>query len=102
MTHREQLEKTRQAIMRYRELLDLLHQHVDQAERRYEGWFAAIPAEDLDGLPEKQRQGRAAEHYVSDPQTIADGALHLRFVCREFEKEFEQLHDNVLTEIEEE
>ena len=60
MDDEELLEKIRQAIMRYRELLDLVHQRMAQGEPRYERLFSDLPATMSETLPEKALQREAA------------------------------------------
>lgn len=91
----ERVEKIRQAVMRYRELLDLLTGHLADAERAYAALFDGIPAEVLAALPEKQRQGEAAKRALDDLDPLRRSVLDARFNMREIEKGFEELHDRV-------
>src|SRR5688500_7334008 len=93
----EQLEKMRQAVMRYRELLDLFQAKLDAGELAYQQLFDSCTPEDR-ALPEKQLQGKAAEFLLADPEPIQRAALKLRFVGRDMEREFEALYDNVVEE----
>ncbi len=92
----EQIERLRQGIMRFRELLDILTERVAEGERSYAQLFADCSPEEMETLAEKELQRRAAIHLFDDPSKLGDAATHLRFVCREFEREFEQVHDNVM------
>ncbi len=53
-------------------------------------------------LKEKELQRVAATHIVDDPTALADAVLHMRFVGRNMERDFEHLYDNVMAEEEEE
>ncbi len=52
MTNDEQIEKIRQAIMRYRELLDILQQRLAQGEKDYAALFDLLTTEQKTGLEE--------------------------------------------------
>jgi hypothetical protein len=91
----EQIEKIRQAIMRYRELLDLMNMSLAKGEAAYQALF---PADLPDNMPEKDRQWIAAEKLLADTSRLQRIALHLRLTCRDFEREFEQVHDNLIVE----
>lgn len=96
MTNTEQIEKLRQGIMRLRELLDLLHAELDEGEQAYVRLFADCSPEDRATLKEKDLQRQAALSLVDDSSPLRDAALHLRYVARNLERDFEQLHDNLL------
>lgn len=94
----EQLEKTRQAVMRMRELLDIMRGQLEQGERDYAALFAKQDPEAVRNLKEKDRQGLVAVDLLDDPSALAKAALNMRFVARELERDFEQLYDNLLSE----
>ena len=94
----ERVEKMRQAVMRLRELLDIMAAQLDEGERAYARLFAHLKPEDVEGLKEKERQGLAALALLDDPSALSNAALNLRFAARELERDFEQLYDNILTE----
>jgi hypothetical protein len=96
----EDVEKMRQAIMRFRELLDLMKLEVEEGEEAYKQLFAICSTEDLATLKEKELQRQAAYSLMDDPSVLSKAALHLRFVARNLERDFEQLYDNVMTEAE--
>ncbi len=97
MNYEEQLERARQGIMRFRELLDLLHAEIDEAERRYADLFAQCTPEERETLKEKDLQLRAAIPLVEDPAPLGDAALHMRYITRNLERDFEQIYDNIMT-----
>jgi hypothetical protein len=96
MTDTEQIEKLRQGIMRFRELLDLLHAELNTGEQAYVQLFAHCTPEEKAALKEKDLQRRAALALIDDSSALRDAALHLRFVTRHLERDFEQLHDNLI------
>lgn len=98
MEYSEEAERARQAIMRFRELLDLMRDEIEQGERNYAQLFAKCTPEEMETLKEKDLQGRAAIHLLDNPSALGDAALHLRFVTRNLERDFEQLYDNVMAE----
>ncbi len=102
MTSPEELEKARQGIMRMRELLDILHERLEEGERAYQQFFDGLSPEDTAGLKEKEMQRLAAYAVVDDRSRIMTPALHLCFVLRDLGSEFEQIHDNFVEEIAEE
>jgi hypothetical protein len=95
MSDSEQLEKVRQAIMRCRELLDLLNARAASGERAYAALFAALPQEQRDSLPEKLLQREAARLALEDLEPLRRAVLRLRFDVREIEKGFEELYDHI-------
>lgn len=94
MEEAEQQEKIRQAIMRCRELLNLLQGSTAGGERAYEALFAGLSAEQL-ALPEKQRQGEAARLALADLEPLRALVLRLRFDMHNLERGFEELYDNI-------
>jgi hypothetical protein len=97
----EQVEKMRQAVMRLRELLDIMGGQLAEGERAYAKLFARLNPEETATLKEKERQGLAALQLLDNPTALADAALNLRFVTRELERDFEQLYDNIMYQSEE-
>jgi hypothetical protein len=88
-------EKMRQAVMRYRELLDLMTAHMAEGEHAYAALFAPLPDEVREGWPEKAQQGEAARLLLDDAEPLRRAVLTLRFNAREMEKEFEALYDRL-------
>ncbi len=97
----EELEKARQGIMRMRELLDILHERLEEGEQAYARFFDGLSPEATEGLKEKEVQRLAAYNLLNDRSLITSPALHLRFTMRDLERDFEQLHDHFV-EVEEE
>ena len=100
----EQLETARQAIMRFRELLDLMRYNWEEANQAYEQLFANVSPEDRQTLREKDQQKVAAQDVVADATALSQAALHMRLHARNMERDFEQLYNNVvaIAEMEEE
>ena len=94
----EDIEKMRQAIMRFRELLDLMKLEIEEGETAYKQLFASVSPEDMATLKEKELQRQVAYSLMDDPSALSQAALHLRFVTRNLERDFEQLYDNVMAE----
>lgn len=93
MTDAEYLEKARQAIMRFRELLDIMQQQVQEGEEAYTRLFAALDPAETNGLAVKEIQRLAAYDVVADPEPLRRAALHQGFSCRNMERDFTQIHD---------
>ena len=98
MTSAEAVEKARQEIMRFRELLDVFRARLDAGERNYAQLFADVPAEDKASLPEKELQRKAAYSVLEDRSALSQAVLTMRFQARELEKELEQLYDIIMTD----
>ena len=96
LTVDEKIERTRQAIMRYRELLDIMRGQLEEGEDLYRRMFDGCNPEDIAALKEKDRQLHAAYSLFEDPTSIGDAALHMAFTARNLERDFHQIHDNVM------
>ncbi|MBW4436906.1 MAG: hypothetical protein KME04_07210 [Pleurocapsa minor GSE-CHR-MK-17-07R] len=95
MSDSEQIEKIRQAIMRYRELLDLLHERIPLGEGRYNALFDRLTEEQRQ-LPEKERQREAAILALEDLEPLRRAVLRMQFEMRDFEKSFDELYGNLV------
>lgn len=92
----ERHEKIRQAVMRYRELLDVLADRHAANERAYAALFSGIAPETLARLPEKDTQGEAARLLIEnglDP--IQRGVLQMYYDLRDLERAFDDLYGNL-------
>lgn len=98
MTNREDIEKVRQEIMRFRELLNIMTKNVQDGERAYASLFNALSEEDKKSLKEKDLQWKAAELIINDLTAFGNAVLGMRFKARELEKCFEELYDIIVTE----
>jgi hypothetical protein len=93
-----EIERQRQAIMRFRELLDLLRQSLDQGEAAYAALFASLSTELMESMAEKERQGLAAHEVISNREILSRPLLRLRLRMRALESDFEQVYDHVMAE----
>ena len=84
--------------MRFRELLDLLHESLDQGELAYAALFTSFPPEQIANMAEKELQGLVAQEIVGDPTRLHHALLDMRFTMRNFERDFEQVYNNVVSE----
>lgn len=94
MADPEQMEKVRQAIMRYRELLDVLRARTEASERRYAALFSGLDDRQR-ALPEKLQQREAAIHALDDLQPLRRAALRTQFDLRDLERAFEELYEHI-------
>jgi len=92
----EHIEKVRQEIMRFRELLDVMALKLRDGERAYECLFAVLPPETAQ-LREKDRQTKLAEHLFGNLQPLSRAVVKAQFDAREMERAFEELHGIILT-----
>ena len=95
MANPEDIEKVRQEIMRFRELLTIMRQRVENGERAYERLFVNHPPQD--GLKEKDRQWRLAEDLAPDLTPLSRAVSQVRFDARELERAFEELYNIIVT-----
>ncbi len=98
MTNPENVEKTRQAIMRMRELLDIMRIQLEAGEAAYAALFMSLSPEDRRNLKDKEAQRLAAIAILDDTSSLSSAALNMRFATRNLERDFEHLYDNLLTE----
>ena len=101
MESSEALEKARQEIMRFRELLDILKLKLESGERNYTKLFAQLPPESLQGLPEKEQQRQAAYAVLEDSTELSKAVLSMRLELRDMSRAFEELYDTIMTDYEE-
>ncbi|MCC6905790.1 MAG: hypothetical protein IT326_08120 [Anaerolineae bacterium] len=94
----ENIEKARQAIMRFRELLNIMQGRLHEGEHYYARLFDNCSEEDRANLQTKLLQRVAAHDVRADPTPLRRAALKMRFSSRELEKAFEELHDAVFFE----
>ena len=97
----EHIEKVRQEIMRFRELLDVMALKLRDGERAYERLFAVLPPETAQ-LREKDRQTKLAEHIIGNLEPLRRVVVNAQFDAREMERAFEELHGIILSSEEDE
>ena len=95
---RESIEKVRQEIMRFRELLDIMRQSVDAGDQAYTQLLSKYSAEDAKTLKHKDLQWKVAEQIIHDLGPLSKAVLKARFDARELERNFEQLYDIIVSE----
>jgi hypothetical protein len=93
----DDIEKVRQAIMRFRELLTLMGHKVADGERAYAGLFDAPPLGTMTASKEKDRQWELAAYLVHDTTALNKAVLQARFDARDMERAFEELYDILAT-----
>ncbi len=91
------IEKIRQEVMRFRELLDITRHQLERNERAYANLFAGLSDEEKQGKQEKALQTLVAYQLDGDLKPLADAVLRARFDAREMEKAFEELFDTIQT-----
>jgi hypothetical protein len=101
MANPENVEKVRQEIMRFRELLNIMHLKLDEGERAYGQLFSNRSPEEMQNMKEKDLQGKVAEEIIGDLTPLSKAVLKARFGARELERAFEELYDIIVTVLEE-
>jgi len=93
----EHIEKIRQEIMRFRELLDVMQARLEQGEGFYAELFANLTDDEKQGKKEKDLQTLVAYQIADDLTPFTKSALRMRFANRDLERAFEELHDTIIT-----
>jgi hypothetical protein len=93
----EEIEKVRQEIMRFHELLNIMRQNLDDGERAYAQLFSNCSPEDMKNMKQKDLQWKVAEEMVGDVSQLQRAVSHLRFDARNLEHAFEELHDIIVS-----
>ena len=101
MADAEALEKARQAIMRFRELLDIMRQQLSAGEEAYARLFAMLDPAETDGRAVKEVQRLAAHEVAANPEPLRRAALGQGFGCRNLERDFIQVHDALVFDADE-
>lgn len=97
MADREDIEKVRQEIMRFRELLNVMRERLGDGERAYSQLFAQCLPGDMKTMKEKDLQWQVAEQIIDDLTPLRNGAMRARYDARELERAFEELYDIIAT-----
>lgn len=97
MTNSEDIEKVRQEIMRFRELLNLMRQRQEDGERAYQQLFSRCSPDQMQTMKEKDLQRLVAEQMAGDLSAIRKAVGQLRFQSRELERAFEELYDIIVS-----
>ncbi|MBK9746820.1 MAG: hypothetical protein IPO91_08540 [Chloroflexi bacterium] len=93
----EHIEKIRQEVMRFRELLDVMKLRLELGDQLYTGLFAHLTEEEKQGKREKDLQTLVAYHLEEDQKPLEDAVLRMQFEARDFEKAFEELYGKIIT-----
>lgn len=96
----EEIERVRQAIMRFRELLDIAQERLNAGERAYNKLFANCSPEDKANLQEKALQGLVASQIVDDTTALRKSLMSVRYDLNDIGRELEQVHDILVPEME--
>lgn len=102
MTDPERVEKIRQAIMRYRELLDVAQKYQAIGERDYAALFKDVPEAQRQTLATKALQREAALLHIADLDPMRRSIAQMQFYMRDLERSFEELYNNIAVDPDEE
>ncbi len=97
MANHEEIEKVRQEIMRFNELLHIMRRKLEYAERAYTRLFENCDPEDVKNLKEKDLQWKVAEQLVHDLSPLSIAVVQAQFDAREMERAFEELYNIIVT-----
>ncbi len=92
MSDREDIERVRQAIMRFRELLTIMQEKVNVGEQAYTQLFSKCTPEDIQRLKTKDLQWKAAEQLVDDLAPLRRAVGQMHYETRTLERELEALY----------
>lgn len=98
MATNEQIERIRQAIMRYRELLDIMQGQLDEGDRLYRRLIVQHAPKNAAEMREKEIQWHVAEQIVDDPEALKVAVQHMKFALYQMERDFEQVLDILTAE----
>ena len=98
MATHEEIEKIRQALMRFRELLDIMQLKVNDGNRAYVRLLEGYATEP--GMKEKDVQWLVAEDLIEDPSALQKAVIYAQFDAREMERAFEELYNILVPESE--
>ena len=101
MATSEEIEKVRQEIMRFRELLNIMRGKLGDAERAYARLFVNCSPEDVASKKEKDLQWQVAELLLADLSSLRNAVGQARFDAREMDRAFEELYNIIVTTPEE-
>jgi len=93
MTEHEKIEKVRQEIMRFRELLNIMTQQLQDGEQSYARLFSMCSEEDVESLRDKDLQWKVAQQIIDDLSPLRKAVMYMRFNARNMERDFEALYD---------
>lgn len=94
---REQIEKVRQEIMRFRELLNIMCVKLEAGERAYAKLFAGFSPEEMKTIKEKDLQWKLAEELVKDTSQLQKAVMQMQYESLGMERAFEELYNIIVT-----
>jgi hypothetical protein len=97
MANAEDIEKVRQEIMRFRELLNIMRKELENGERTYAKLFSSFTPEEMAGTKEKDLQWKLAEKMIDDLSPLRRSVGNVRFHTRELDRAFAELYDIIVT-----
>lgn len=97
MASNEEIERMRQAIMRFRELLDIAQLRVQDGERAYDHLFAGFTPEQLAATKEKDLQWLLAEDLLDDPKMLGNAVMQAQYDMQDMERAFEELYHIIIS-----
>jgi hypothetical protein len=89
----DEIERIRQAVMRFRELLDIMRGVLDDGERVYARLFSSFGVTQSVDIKEKDRQWQLAEKLIADVTPLNKAVMQVRFDARELDRAFEELYN---------
>src|SRR5947209_457819 len=97
MTEPEDIEKVRQEIMRFRELLNVMREKLQDGERAYAQLFSQFSPEEMKKTREKDLQWQLAQQIIDDLSPLKKAVMQMRFEARNLEHGFEELYNIIVT-----
>ena len=97
MADREDIEKVRQEIMRFHELLIIMGEKLQNGERAYAQLFAKVSPEDMATMKEKDLQWTIAQQIIDDLAPLRKAVLQARLDTRDLEHNFEELYNIIVS-----
>ena len=98
MSHSEEVERVRQQIMRFRELLNIMRLKLEDGERAYEQLFSNRSPGEMKTVKEKDLQLLVAQDIIDDTSALQKAVMRARFDAHELERAFEELYNIIATE----
>ena len=93
----EEIEKVRQEIMRFKELLGVMRGNLEEGERAYARLFASFSPDEMAGTKEKDLQWKLAQRVLGDLSPLSRAAVQMRFHAHNLERAFEELYDIIVS-----
>ncbi len=97
MADPEYVEKVRQEIMRFRELLNITRLKLEEGERAYEKLFSNCSPEDVKRVKHKDLQKMVALELVDNLKPLSVAVMQMRYDLQGMERAFEELYNIIVT-----